>query len=156
MARSTTKHPHITGVGANLKKLQDAGYLLIVITNQGGIDKGEYTHKDVARVHRYMRELLEAEGVQLTDVFYCPHHSDVQPCDCRKPGTLLIEEAIEMRTIKNMKSTGNVPGSSAIQMQIWKQLSGQGSGVFGLRRTNLGEMPFNLFSTMCISLSEVI
>ena len=116
---TTANFKLIEGVGANLKKLQDAGYLLIVITNQGGIDKGEYTHKDVARVHRYMRELLESEGVQLTDVFYCPHHSDVQECECRKPGTLLIEEAIEMYEIDRERSW--FIGDSDVDMEAAKR-----------------------------------
>lgn len=92
------------GVGAGLKLLQDAGFLLIVITNQGGIAKGIYDHEDVSNVHQRMHELLAAYEVVLTDIFYCPHHSDISSCSCRKPKTGLIEQAIEQYNIDNQSS----------------------------------------------------
>jgi D-glycero-D-manno-heptose 1,7-bisphosphate phosphatase len=82
------------GVGEGLKLLHDAGYLLIVITNQGGIAKGKYDFKDVESVHDEMNRQLSKFGVKLSAIYYCPHHSDVQKCLCRKPGNLNIEKAI--------------------------------------------------------------
>lgn len=84
----------LPGVPEVLKLLQDDGFLLIVITNQSGIGKGLYGHSDVERVHGYLRHMLADQGVQLTDVFHCPHHPDNGKCLCRKPGSLLIEKAI--------------------------------------------------------------
>ncbi len=87
------------GVGEGLKLLQDDGFLLIVITNQGGIAKGVYTHEDVANVHEKMAQLLKNFGVVLTDIFYCPHHDEVEKCLCRKPGNQNIEKAIAIYNI---------------------------------------------------------
>lgn len=82
------------GIVEALNAFSQAGFLLIVISNQGGVDKGEYSCDDVALVHKKLRDLLGANGIELTDIYYCPHHSDVQKCLCRKPSNLNIEKAI--------------------------------------------------------------
>lgn len=82
------------GVVEGLKILQEKGYLLIVITNQGGVAKGEYTEEDVKAVHQKMEELLAEEGIKLTAVYYCPHHESVADCKCRKPSPFLIKQAL--------------------------------------------------------------
>ncbi|MGE0090220.1 MAG: D-glycero-alpha-D-manno-heptose-1,7-bisphosphate 7-phosphatase [Bacteroidales bacterium] len=82
------------GIIPSLKKLSDHGYLLIIITNQGGIAKGIYTHQHVEKIHEIFINELKKSGIELTEIYYCPHHSDVENCLCRKPGSLLIEKAI--------------------------------------------------------------
>jgi D-glycero-D-manno-heptose 1,7-bisphosphate phosphatase len=82
------------GIVEALRKFRDAGYDLIVITNQGGIAKGRYTHEDVQRVHDYLMKHLSSRSVELLDIYYCPHHDEVSNCLCRKPGSLLIEKAV--------------------------------------------------------------
>jgi D-glycero-D-manno-heptose 1,7-bisphosphate phosphatase len=76
------------------RKLRDLGYDIIVITNQGGIAKGLYSHNDVDKLHHHMLQLFQNEGVSLLDIYYCPHHTDFGKCLCRKPGSLLVEKAI--------------------------------------------------------------
>lgn len=83
--------PH---VASGLKALQDAGFLLIVITNQGGIAKGLYSHEVFQQMHDYLDTALAKDGVAITEVYYCPHHPDYGKCLCRKPGSLLVEKAI--------------------------------------------------------------
>lgn len=92
------------GVGEGLKLLQEEGFMLIIITNQGGIAKGEYTIADVEKVHQEMHKQLKAYGVKIAEVYYCPHHSDLQRCLCRKPGNLNIEKAISRFRIDRTKS----------------------------------------------------
>lgn len=82
------------GVFTALRMFQEAGYLLIVISNQGGIAKGMCTREDIDRLHRFMEDELMAENIRLTEIYYCPHHSDVEKCLCRKPGTLMLEKAL--------------------------------------------------------------
>lgn len=81
-------------VPALLKRFQDAGYLLIVITNQGGIAKKLYTHDDLAVIHKKLIDILAIHDVKLSDIYYCPHHPEFSKCLCRKPGSLLLEKAI--------------------------------------------------------------
>ena len=82
------------GVIETLSELRNRGYLLIVITNQGGISKGEYTMADVEAVHETMRSMLKEHGVVLDEVLYCPHHPDRENCLCRKPLPLMIQKSL--------------------------------------------------------------
>lgn len=92
------------GIIANLKLLYDHGYLLIIITNQGGISKKLYTHNDVSEIHNYLKSELKKEGVELTEIYYCPHHSINEKCICRKPNPLMIQKAIARFNIDPEKS----------------------------------------------------
>jgi D-glycero-D-manno-heptose 1,7-bisphosphate phosphatase len=78
-----------------LSRLAAAGFALIVVTNQSGIARELYGEADYLAVRQRIAELLEREGVVLDGVYHCPHHPDYTgPCACRKPGTLLFEQAI--------------------------------------------------------------
>ena len=82
------------GIIPALKKLTENGYLLVIITNQGGIAKQIYTHNEVKAIHQFLEGELKKSNIELTEIYYCPHHSDKEKCLCRKPGSLLIEKAI--------------------------------------------------------------
>lgn len=77
-----------------LSIVQQEGFLLIVITNQGGIGRGRFTRKDVDYVHTLMTQAFKKNNIHLTDIYYCPHHPTSSNCLCRKPGHLLLEKAI--------------------------------------------------------------
>ena len=64
------------GVAEALSELQARGYLLLVITNQGGVSKGEYSLEEVDALHAAMCSLLEEAGVKLEEIYVCPHHPD--------------------------------------------------------------------------------
>src|SRR6195952_3885967 len=88
-----------------LKTLQDKGYLLIVATNQGGLAKGWYTENELAKMHGHLKEVYKNHGIEITDIFYCPHHPDFTgDCDCRKPKPGLLLKAIEKYNIDPAKS----------------------------------------------------
>ena len=82
------------GVIDALKRFTDMGFLLIVISNQGGIAKQIYTKEDVEKIHSELKKQFEIEGINITEYYYCPHHSDVEKCLCRKPEPLLIEKVL--------------------------------------------------------------
>ncbi len=84
----------VDGLFDALLNLKEKGYKFIVITNQGGISKGLYTHKDVMKVHSYMHELFNKANIELLDIYYCPHHTIHEKCICRKPDSLMLEKAI--------------------------------------------------------------
>jgi D-glycero-D-manno-heptose 1,7-bisphosphate phosphatase len=80
---------------APLKRLHDEGYLLIVITNQGGISQGRYTESALQEMHNLLFDAFEAQGAKITHAYYCPHHPTVsEPCECRKPLPGMLLEAI--------------------------------------------------------------
>lgn len=76
-----------------LKAMQDAGYELLVTTNQSGIGRGYYSEKEMHAVNSRMAELLAEYGVEFKAVYFCPHAPD-QNCDCRKPGPGMFDQAI--------------------------------------------------------------
>ena len=82
------------GVVEALLELQEKGYLLIVITNQGGISRGIYTHQDVERLHRIMMDEFEHKGIRIEEIYYCPHHPELEACLCHKPDHLMLEKAL--------------------------------------------------------------
>ena len=92
------------GVGEALTELRSRGYMLIVITNQGGISKGEFTAGDVDLLHVHLRTMLAQEGISLDEVYYCPHHPIVESCLCRKPQPLMIEKALARFDIDPLSS----------------------------------------------------
>lgn len=67
-----------------IKRLNDAGYKVIVVTNQSGIGRGYFTEETLSRIHDKMIRTVEAAGGRIDDVFYCPHTPD-DHCSCRKP-----------------------------------------------------------------------
>lgn len=91
----------IAGVKEALKALKDAGYLLIVITNQAGIAKGLYTAKDVIRCHEYLQN---ETGNLIDDIYHCPHHPVTTESLMRKPDSLMLEKAIAKHRIDPAKS----------------------------------------------------
>ena len=75
-----------------LRLLSQAGYKLVMITNQSGIGRGYFTVEDLNAVHARLAELLQAEGVKLDGIYYCPH-APSEDCYCRKPRTGMLEQA---------------------------------------------------------------
>ena len=78
----------------SLKKFQNAGFIFVIITNQSGIAKALYTHEDVAKIHTHLLSLMKENGIIISEIYYCPHHPDVEPCICRKPDSGMIEKAV--------------------------------------------------------------
>ncbi len=80
---------------AALKDLQGRGYLLIVITNQGGLAKGWYSVEVLDQMHAQLKSTYAEQGVLISEVYYCNHHPEFNgKCLCRKPGSLMLEKAL--------------------------------------------------------------
>jgi len=81
----------IPGSAAAVRRLNEAGLLVVIVTNQSMIARGLASEADLALVHDHLTALLRAEGAHLDHIYYCPHHPDIgQPpyrthCECRKP-----------------------------------------------------------------------
>lgn len=97
-----------------IKILRRLGYLIIVITNQPVIARGETSLEELENIHKKMETLLGKEGAFIDDIFFCPHHPDKGfegeverykiDCDCRKPKPGLILKAAEKYNIDLAKS----------------------------------------------------
>ncbi len=88
----------IAGVPQAIRLLNQAGFLVIVVTNQSGIARGYYTEEDVEQLHRHISRELERHNAHVDAWLYCPHHPDGRgsyalSCDCRKPLPGMLREA---------------------------------------------------------------
>jgi D-glycero-D-manno-heptose 1,7-bisphosphate phosphatase len=84
----------VPGSGTALRAAREAGYRLVVVTNQGGIARGFFTPEDVDAVHAAVQAALAPCGVQIDAFYTCPHHPDFTgACSCRKPQPGLLQRA---------------------------------------------------------------
>ncbi|HKN88420.1 MAG TPA: HAD family hydrolase [Nitrospiraceae bacterium] len=87
------------GVGDGLRRLQAAGYTLIVVSNQPGVAHGFFSTDALGQVETTLGAILEGERVRLDGFYYCPHHPEgrvpayATACDCRKPSPGLLIQA---------------------------------------------------------------
>lgn len=104
----------IEGVSKAIKLLNNSGYLVIVVTNQPVIARGEITLEELEEIHNKMETLLGTDGAYVDDIFYCPHHPDkgfegerpeykIQCC-CRKPEIGMLLQAAEKYNINLTRS----------------------------------------------------
>jgi len=88
----------------SLKILKERGFVFIIITNQGGIAKGIYGHKEVEEIHKHLRSVCEENGTPILDIYYSPHHEVTGLSLSRKPGSMMIERACARYCINPKKS----------------------------------------------------
>jgi D-glycero-D-manno-heptose 1,7-bisphosphate phosphatase len=95
------KLPH--GGGEALRKWQDQGFLLIIISNQSGISRGYFSVEDVQLIHNKIQLEYAKFGVDFTEFFVCPHQPS-EGCVCRKPSPFMILQAAKKYDIDLQKS----------------------------------------------------
>ena len=84
-----------------LRRLERAGYQLIVVTNQSGIARGFFAESDYLRLNAWMTAELQKQGVHIAASYHCPHHPEAvvpeyrMDCECRKPKTGLFFKAAQ-------------------------------------------------------------
>ena len=80
------------GALAALRRLHEAGWLVVVVTNQSAVGRGMMTEDELEGIHARMLDLVEEAGGHIDRVFTCPHRPE-DGCDCRKPKPGLLLEA---------------------------------------------------------------
>jgi histidinol-phosphate phosphatase family protein len=84
----------LPGAASAISRLNQAGVPVVVVSNQSGIGRGYFDTDAYERVRVTIEELLRTHGARLTATYICPHAPGVgDPCECRKPGTLLYRRA---------------------------------------------------------------
>jgi D-glycero-D-manno-heptose 1,7-bisphosphate phosphatase len=98
----------LSGVVDGLKRLQKAGYPLVVVTNQAGVGRGILTRKAVVSVKKRFLDLLKSKGIVLDGYYWCPHAPDAG-CRCRKPEIGMVRQASRKlkRTYRGAISVGD-------------------------------------------------
>lgn len=112
--KSVEEFKLLDGVAEAVKKINDSGYLAIIITNQPVIARGEVSFEQLSEIHNKMETLLGAEGAYLDAIYFCPHHPHKGyegeraeykiDCSCRKPKPGLILRAANDFNIDLSKS----------------------------------------------------
>ena len=100
----------IPGAPEAIRLLNQAGLMVVVVTNQSGVARGFYTEDDVEALHRHISSELARFGAHVDAWLYCPHHpagrgSYALPCDCRKPLPGMLKDAARRYDIDLQNST---------------------------------------------------
>ncbi len=89
----------IPGSGEAIRRLNESGLMVVLVTNQSGIARGYFSESFVRETHVLLEQMLSKEGAVINGIYYCPHHPKAgnshytTECDCRKPGTGMIDRA---------------------------------------------------------------
>lgn len=128
----------VDGVFKNLQLLQENGFHLFIVSNQGGISRGLYSKEDILKLHVEMIQTFRNNNIAITDILFCPHHGDNEKCLCRKPEPLMIEKLIAKYGINPSESV--MIGDSESDMQ-----AAAGAGIRGIKiRANQNMLPYIL------------
>lgn len=111
--------------GQAVRRINESGYLAIVVTNQPVVARGLCSVEEVRRIHRKLETLLGEQGAYLDDIIFCPHHPDKGypeenpeykiPCRCRKPGIEMLEAMADRYHIDLSRSY--MVGDSTVDVQ---------------------------------------
>ncbi len=89
----------ISGASQGIKMLRDAGFRIIVVTNQSGVARGFFDEERVNNINSTLAQMLEDKGAIVDAWYYCPHHPSAghgkyrMDCSCRKPAPGMVEQA---------------------------------------------------------------
>jgi D-glycero-D-manno-heptose 1,7-bisphosphate phosphatase len=111
----------LQGARSAVRRLNEAGYYVFLITNQAGVAHGYYGENDVQELHRWLQQELREDGAHLDDIRYCPHHPDgsrpeyKQVSSWRKPGPGMILDLLQAWPVDLERSF--VVGDKATDME---------------------------------------
>jgi len=117
---------------AALRRLNEAEYPVIVVSNQSGVARGYFPESLVRHVNEAMIQQLSEAGARLDAIYYCPHASS-ENCPCRKPKTGMLENAAREQSIDLRRSF--VVGDRHGDIQLARNVGARGI----LVRTGYGE-----------------
>jgi D-glycero-D-manno-heptose 1,7-bisphosphate phosphatase len=122
--------PYTRSIAA-ISKLTQAGYRIVVATNQSGLGRGKFDTMTLNAMHTKMHRLITQAGGHIDAIFYCPHTPEAQ-CECRKPKPgMLIEIAKRYHVAPHMlmmvgDSLRDLKAVAAVNGQPMLVLTGNG------------------------------
>jgi D-glycero-D-manno-heptose 1,7-bisphosphate phosphatase len=145
----------LPGVPDALRRLNEAGLRVVVVSNQRGIAKGLYTAADLEAMHAKFQSLLALEGARIDAFFICPHETD--ECNCRKPLPGLFQQAVA-RFPEITAATSVMIGDAPSDIEFGRRLGMKTIFVEGdeERRKPGGEEAAKLADLRCASLPEAV
>ncbi len=100
----------IPGAIEAVKKLNHAGYIVVVVTSQSGIGRGYFSETDYHKFNQHFLEHLSKNGAKIDSVHYCPHHPTkakgeyLKDCECRKPKAGMIFQAKKLHNLEDLSN----------------------------------------------------
>lgn len=100
----------LRGAAEGIALLRQAGFRIVVVTNQAGIARGYYSEEEMHKLHRYLNEQLRKQGAWVDRFYHCPHHPVYgngeykKQCRCRKPDIGMFQMAEEAYDIDKGRS----------------------------------------------------
>ncbi len=129
----------LSGAAQGIRLLKEAGFAVVVITNQSGIARGFFPASLVEEIHALMTKQLAQEGAILDGIYYCPHHPS-EGCLCRKPKPGLVEQAA--KELKLDLSRAYVVGDRFTDLLLAQNIGAK--GVLVLTGYGRGELAYYL------------
>jgi D-glycero-D-manno-heptose 1,7-bisphosphate phosphatase len=108
----------LTGVAEAIAQLNQAGFSVIVVTNQRCVAKGLITQAELEKMHKRVSDHLASAGARIDAFYYCPHETEAL-CNCRKPEPGMLLEAARSRDL-DLASSWMI-GDSEIDIQAGKK-----------------------------------
>ncbi|MFR5600889.1 MAG: D-glycero-beta-D-manno-heptose 1,7-bisphosphate 7-phosphatase [Lachnospiraceae bacterium] len=153
----------LPGAAQAIARLNQAGFKVVVVTNQAGVARGYYTLQDVDHLHDCMNQELKKQGAHIDAFYACPHHptAGIPPynvnCDCRKPKPGLLKQAETYFSVD--KAHSYMIGDKLADTEAGKHygitsiLVGTGYGTEHHRQAEAGEKPVS-YDCFCKDLGD--
>ncbi|MHB9155712.1 MAG: D-glycero-alpha-D-manno-heptose-1,7-bisphosphate 7-phosphatase [Endomicrobiales bacterium] len=145
----------LSGAPEALRLLKQAGFKLVLVTNQSGIGRGYFSEEAMHRVHRHLQKLLAKKGARLDGIYYCPHGPETG-CSCRKPALGMVKKARRELNLdlKNSFTVGDHRGDFLLGRNMGGKgifvLTGHGRReIEKIRREESGPAPDRVERNLC-------
>ena len=146
---------------AAIRRLNDAGVPVIVVTNQSGVARNIFPESLVHQVHKKMTNELAARGARIDAIYFCPHKTE-DACECRKPNPGLLERAAHEHALDLRASwivgdryadleMGHTVGTRGILV-----MSGYGRGEYELHHTKWVRQPDALAENLTEAVQRIL
>ncbi|MEJ6475711.1 D-glycero-beta-D-manno-heptose 1,7-bisphosphate 7-phosphatase [Pseudoalteromonas piscicida] len=148
----------IDGVFDACKRFVQAGYKIVVVTNQSGIGRGYYNEAQFHQLSDWMCAQFMAQGIEVTGVYFCPHHPEKAEapynidCDCRKPEPGMLLQAIAEHNLDPAQSI--MVGDKISDIQA-ARAAGLATAVLVESGQSFSEAQRHLADHVCTSLAAV-
>ncbi len=113
----------IPGAAEGIRALNQAGFKVVVITNQSGLARGYFSLATLEEIHRELERQLASHGARIDAIYFCPHHPE-EGCLCRKPRSGLIERAV--RELDLDLSQAYVVGDRHLDLLLARNIGAKG------------------------------